>query len=197
MPKVGHEDERKSSIIEATIAAIHECGYGKVTMAQIARNAGVSAGLPHHYFGSKAGLFNATITHLLLELSRQVNEALQNVEGPLQRVLTLVETNFSDEQFQPGVISAWLAFYAEARNEPQTNRLLRIYQRRLVLKLRAEFRQLLAEEDARRAAEGTAAMIDGLWLQRALVGGGLVGSSAAALVADYVQMSLKSARSRV
>ncbi len=75
MPKVGMEAERRRSLIDATVDAIHERGYSDVTMAQIAKRAGVSGGLVHHYFGSKDQLLAATMRHLLTELGRAIRES--------------------------------------------------------------------------------------------------------------------------
>ncbi len=187
MPKVGMEEERKTSIIMGTIKAIHEKGYSATTMATIARNAGVSTGLPHHYFGSKAAVFNATMSFLLKDLSKESRKRLLKARSPKERIDAIIHTNFSDEQFQPSVISAWLAFYVLARTEPATRRLLRIYHRRLVSNLTVEFQRVTDHDSAKAAAEGTSAMIDGLWLQRVLTADNPDGMPATQLVQDYVQ----------
>lgn len=186
MPKVGMEEERKTSIIMGTIKAIHENGYADATMSVIAKNAGVSTGLPHHYFGSKAAVFNATMSYLLSDLSKQSRSRLLKAKTPQERIHAIIHTNFSGDQFQPSIISAWLAFYVLARTEPETKRLLRVYHRRLVSNLTFEFHRLTDGVSARNAAEGTAAMIDGLWLQRVLTDAVPESAPATGLVQDYV-----------
>lgn len=187
MPKVGMVEERKTSIIMGTIKAIHEKGYAATTMADIAKNAGISTGLPHHYFGSKAGVFNATISFLLKDLSKQSRKRLLRAKTPVERINAIIHTSFSDEQFQPSVISAWFAFYVLARTEPETRRLLQIYHRRLISNLTSEYRRVTDRETANTAAAGTAAMIDGLWLQCVLTTNRPDGSPATMLVQDYVK----------
>src|SRR4051812_6007009 len=68
MPRIGVEPLRRKALISAAIEAIHARGMGQVTMSEIARRAGVSAALAHHYFGGKDQLLLATMRHLLGEL---------------------------------------------------------------------------------------------------------------------------------
>ena len=49
MPRIGVEPLRRQALISAAIEAIHDRGMGQVTMGEIARRAGVSAALAHHY----------------------------------------------------------------------------------------------------------------------------------------------------
>ncbi|MDG1319155.1 MAG: TetR family transcriptional regulator, partial [Paracoccaceae bacterium] len=51
MPKVGMEPIRRAALVKATIAEIGEAGTLDVTVSQIAKRAGMSSGLAHHYFG--------------------------------------------------------------------------------------------------------------------------------------------------
>ena len=57
MPKLGAEPIRKAALINATIFEVGRAGSLDVTVAQIARRAGMSPALAHHYFGSKDQLF--------------------------------------------------------------------------------------------------------------------------------------------
>lgn len=50
MPRTGMETERRASLVDATIAEIGRMGSLDVTVSQIARRAGVSSALAHHYF---------------------------------------------------------------------------------------------------------------------------------------------------
>ena len=61
-------DIRNEELIEATIVAVHKRGYSVVTMAEIAQEAGASAASINYYFGSKEGLMQATMRHLLRKL---------------------------------------------------------------------------------------------------------------------------------
>ena len=71
-------DIRNEELIEATIVAVHTRGYGVVTMAEIAREAGASAASINYYFGSKEGLMEATMRHLLNKLKQAMIRGLLN-----------------------------------------------------------------------------------------------------------------------
>lgn len=190
MPRIGMEAVRRKALIDATVETIHARGFSDATMAEIARRAGVSGGLAHHYFGSKAGLLNATMRALLSDLSRDLRKEMAKAGTARERISATISASFGPGQFQEALISAWLAFYLQARVEPETRRLLRIYHRRLVSNLAHDFAHLLPREDARRAAEGTAAMIDGLWLQRVFADGPPQPRSAIRTVEDYVERQI-------
>ena len=191
MPKLGMEPIRRKALIAAAIEEIHAHGSLDVTVGSIARRAGVSAGLAHHYFGNKDQLLVATMRHLLRELSQVVAMLLRAESDPRARISAVIAGNFAAVQFQPAVISAWLAFYVNAQASPEARQLLRIYAHRLNSNLLDALRRLMPEEDARHVAEGTGALIDGVWIRRALKEGPIDRDSAIALVEDYVELQLK------
>ena len=182
MPKVGMEPVRRKALISAVIETIHDRGLGQVTMGEIARRAGVSAGLAHHYFGNKNQLLIATMRHLLSELGDEIQQRLAKAETASERIRAIVEGNFSACQFRPAVISAWLAFYVEAQTDPEAHRLLRVYQRRLESNLLHALQELVSRERAVEIAEMAAALIDGVWIRRSLAGEQPDPDSAVALV---------------
>ena len=194
MPKVGMEPLRRRALIDATISAIGERGSLDVTMSEIAGRAGVSSALAHHYFGAKDELLQATMRHLLAELNADTRQALAATETPHQRVSAVIAVSFSDKQFQPETIAAWLSFYVEAQKTAALRRLLRIYARRLHSNLMSGLSPLMPRAEAEHAAEGIAALIDGLYIRRALKDGTPNAASAIALVEDYLETRLSGVR---
>ena len=190
MPKIGTEPLRRRALIDATISAIGERGSLDVTMSEIAGRAGVSSALAHHYFGAKDELLQATMRHLLAELNADTRQALAGVRTPRERVSAVIAVNFSDKQFQAETIAAWLAFYVEAQKSVALRRLLRIYARRLHSNLMSGLVRLMPRPIADQAAEGIAALIDGLYIRRALKDGTPNAASAIALVEDYLATRL-------
>jgi TetR/AcrR family transcriptional repressor of bet genes len=171
MPRIGVEPLRRKALISAAIEAIHERGMGQVTMQEIARRAGVSAALAHHYFGGKDQLLLATMRHLLSELGDEVQRNLAEARDPKERLSAIIRGNFAATQFRPAVISAWLAFYVQAQTDLEARRLLRVYTRRLESNLLHALRDLTTRERAGRIAELAAALIDGTWIRRSLSDG--------------------------
>jgi len=190
MPKIGMEPLRRKALIDAAISAIGERGSLDVTMSEIAGRAGVSSALAHHYFGAKDELLFATMRHILAELNTDTRRAFGNTVTPRQRVSAVVAVSFSEDQFQPQIIAAWLAFYVEAQKSSDLRRLLRIYARRLHSNLMSGLTGILPKAEADRVAEATAALIDGLYIRRALKDGVPDAQTAIALVEDYLETKL-------
>ena len=196
MPKIGMEPLRRRALVDATLKTIGDNGSLSVTMQEIARNAGVSAALAHHYFGSKEQLLVASMRSLLAQLKADTVSALRNVETPRQRISAIIDVSFHAEQFAPEIVAAWLAFYTEAQRSDETRRLLVIYARRLQSNLLSCLKQLCLPDDAARIAEGTAAMIDGLYIRKGLKSSDLAIDAAIHLVEDYVTTSLSAVQGK-
>lgn len=56
-------DERRCQLLASAIELFGAHGYDELTMARIAREAGVSKALLYHYFPTKRDLFEATLAH--------------------------------------------------------------------------------------------------------------------------------------
>ena len=108
----------------------------------------------------------------------------------LKRVSATIAVNFSDKQFQSETIAAWLAFYVEAQKSTALRRLLRIYARRLHSNLMSGLVHLMSRDEAEQASEAIAALIDGLYIRRALKEGTPNAASAVAIVEDYLETRL-------
>jgi TetR/AcrR family transcriptional repressor of bet genes len=186
MPRIGMQPVRRKALISAAIDAIHDRGMGNVTMGEIARRAGVSAALAHHYFGGKDRLLLATMRHLLSELGAGIQARLSAAGTPHERISAIIRGNFEAEQFRPAVISAWLAFYVQAQNDAEARRLLRVYTRRLESNLLHSLRELTSREEAAQIAEMAAALVDGLWIRRSLADSDPNAEEAAALVEQAI-----------
>ena len=171
MPKLGMGPIRRRQLIDAAIASIHEFGIADATVARIAAKAGVSTGIVHHYFTDKNDLLFETMRQLLADLRMAAVENYAAAHNPRQRIEAVIRACFGDPQFSPEVIAAWLALYGSSRQSPRLQEILRIYHARLRSNLLHDLRLLMQETEAIRAAEGIAAMIDGLWVRQALRGG--------------------------
>jgi TetR/AcrR family transcriptional regulator, transcriptional repressor of bet genes len=192
MPKLGMEILRRRALVEATIAEIGQAGSLDVTVGQIARRAGMSPALAHHYFGSKDAMFLATMRHILVEFGRDVRGALAGASGSRARVEAIIRTSFSAASFTPEVVAAWLNFYVQAQGTPEVRRMLRIYQGRMRANLLHDLRPL-AGPAAPDLATGLAAMIDGLYIRQALRDGAPDADGAIRLVTGYLDRALAGA----
>ncbi|MDQ0319497.1 TetR/AcrR family transcriptional repressor of bet genes [Pararhizobium capsulatum DSM 1112] len=191
MPKIGMEPVRRRALVDAALQVIGDQGTLSVTMSDIARKAGVSPALAHHYFGSKEQLLTETIRFLLRQLRNDTVRTLKAAEHARDRISAIIRVSFQADQFAPQTISAWLAFYSEAQRSEATRRLLVIYARRLHSNLVDSLKQLCSATDANRIAEGTAAMIDGLYIRRALGSSPVTADASMRLTDDYITLNLQ------
>ena len=166
MPKVGMEPIRRSALVQATISEIGAAGSLDVTVGQIAKRAGMSTALAHHYFGGKDQIFLAAMRHILREYGAEVLQALSSATTPYARATAIIQSNFAPSCFAPETISAWMTLYAQAQTQPETKRLLKLYQWRLHSNLTHALRPLSRHPE--QDAQTLAALIDGLYLRAAL-----------------------------
>jgi len=190
MPKLGMEPIRKEALVKATIVEIGRTGSLDVTVSQIAKRAGMSPALAHHYFGSKEEMFLAAMRHVLTLYGAEVRGALAAAEGPEGRIRAILRASFSPGNFRREAVGAWLNFWVLAQTVPEAKRLLAIYQGRLRSNLISALRPL-AGGHAPDVADGLGALIDGLYLREVLKTGAPDGASAAAMALAYLDAALK------
>ena len=189
MPKVGMEPIRKAALVKATIAEVGRTGSLDVTVSQIAKRAGMSSALAHHYFGSKEEMFLAAMRHIMTLYGAEVRGALAAAEGPEGRIRAILRASFSAGNFRREAVGAWLNFWVLAQTQPQAMRLLAVYQRRLKSNLLDCLRPL-AGDRAEELADGLGALIDGLYLRQGLKSAPVSIESSIALTEGYLNAQL-------
>jgi AcrR family transcriptional regulator len=75
---------RRENILDAAARLFAERGYAAVSASEVAREAGITPGLLHHYFGGKRGLFET----LVERLGPQIIEAIRVDHDRTVRVRT-------------------------------------------------------------------------------------------------------------
>lgn len=190
MPKLGMEPIRKAALVKATIVEIGRAGSLDVTVSQIAKRAGMSSALAHHYFGSKEEIFLAAMRHILSLYGAEVRGALHLANGPEERLRAILAASFSPANFRREAVGAWLNFWVLAQTVPEAKRLLAVYQKRLRSNLLAGLRPL-AGDRAVAIADGLGALIDGLYLREVLKTGAPDGAEAVATAMAYLTAKLE------
>jgi TetR/AcrR family transcriptional regulator, transcriptional repressor of bet genes len=194
MPKLGMEPIRRRALIDAAIAEIGAKGGLDVTVGQIAKRAGVSAALAHHYFGNKQQILIETMRHLLREFNAVAKERMRVGQTPREILSAIVEASFGAEQFSDATVATWLAFYAETRKSSEAYTLLNVYTRRLRSNLLFALRQLSQRPED--AAEMIGALIDGLYIRQSLRPGPASPKDAIRLVETFIDNLLIAERAR-
>ncbi|KAA2311509.1 transcriptional regulator BetI [Pseudooceanicola sediminis] len=191
MPKVGMEPVRKKALIHATIAEIGDAGTLDVTVSQIAKRAGMSSALAHHYFGSKEQMFLATMRYVMRDYGETVLANLARAKTPEERIRAITDSSFDSSQFEREVIAAWLNFYVRALRSDETRRLLQVYARRLQSNLMHDLKKLFDPETAAEIAQGLASLIDGFYVRSALQEAVPEHHRIKAMVNDYLNLWLE------
>lgn len=76
-------DDMRELVLEATLRAVASQGLGRLTVDDIAREAGVSRQTVYRYFGSRDGVIRATIVREEQVLLHRLDAAVQGHDEPL------------------------------------------------------------------------------------------------------------------
>ena len=166
---------RRRQLIAATVAVLARKGYAALTIADVARQAGLSAGIVIFHFSSKDALLAAVLTALAAEYRSHWADALGRAgAAPAERLKTLLLADFDTPVFTPEKLAAWIAFWGEAQGRPVYEQICTAHDAERRARIEELCRALCAE-GAYGHAPGLVmhaldSLGDGLWL--ALASGG-------------------------
>lgn len=149
--------ERRDSITDAACSAITEVGIAQLTVAEVARRAGVSSGLVHYHFRTKQALLNAACERLAARRAA-AREAALAADG-------LAALDLLWSALRSGAESAaeraWTDLALLGRRDPEVRRTLAARRREEQRALAARLPALFASLGSRSAAppEETAALV--------------------------------------
>ena len=185
---------RRQQLIQATLGVIEREGFQGATVERISKASGMSVGLVSHYFGGKQGLLEATMRHLLDALRKDLLQRVSRQNSsPRDRLIAIIEANFSGVQTDAGAAKTWLAFWAQAMHNPAMARLQRVNERRLYSNLMTSLAKLVPRNKADRVAQTIAALIDGFWLRAALSEGRIDSDTAVVMCVSFLDQMLEQA----
>lgn len=167
MTKRKIRDIRKEELIDAAIIAVHERGYGVVTMTEIATRADSTAASINYYFGSKEQLMEEVMRRLLNILKHALLRRLNNASTPRERLMAICDANFDDTLFMVEQTSVWIQFWSHAPYSKRLSRLHRINRNRVRSHFRAELKHLLPPETCETVRRALQSYMDGVWLEAA------------------------------
>lgn len=94
-------------------------GYARVTMAEVARTAGLAHGLVNFHFQTKDLLLTETLSYLWEEYRENWGAALAGAgDDPARQLDALIRADFSPALCTPSRQAAWAAFWGEAQCRP-------------------------------------------------------------------------------
>ena len=116
--------ERRRLLIDATMSAIYQHGLNGLTLAKIARIAGLSAGSVNFHFDSKETLLLETLAYLAEEFEQGIDRAIANAsDSPAEQLLALMEAYLDPAVTEPRKMAVWNAFSTEARSREDYHRI--------------------------------------------------------------------------
>ena len=162
-------DVRRLALIEAAGRVLAAKGVAGASVRTICAEAGVSAGLLRHYFDGVDALiaeaYEATGARIDAALEEAVAAAGEDARKRLSAYLT---ASFAPPVLDPNLLATWLAFWSLVKVDDAIGAI----HRRTYAGYRARLEELLTacdpSVDARLAAIGLTAVVDGLWLELCL-----------------------------
>ncbi len=164
------KEARRVQLMEATIDCIAARGFADLTLADVARTAGLSVGIVNFYFKSKDQLLIETLRHLVDDYIKQTNENFRTAgPGAAAQVEAMIESDFHRAVANRKKVTVWYAFWGETRWRPEFLKICQGLSDTFHAETREIFARLVAEGgyqdvDPDIVARGFDAMIDGLWL---------------------------------
>jgi TetR/AcrR family transcriptional repressor of bet genes len=162
------DEIRRAELIEAAHRVFLREGLQGLTTARICQEAGMSPGILAYYFKGKDEVLYAMVRFNNRILMEDVVARMRQARTSWERLEAIVEGNFPDHSFTRNVAIAWLSVCAATNINQNYERLQRLFYYRLVSNLASALAGVLDKERLRQASVSMAAVIDGLWLRKAV-----------------------------
>ena len=111
-------DQRRAAILDAVVRVIIDVGYTEMTVADVARSAGVSTALVHYHFSSKSALISAALRAASDEDNR-FREAVAASEGPALDRIEQVLCGSLPADANDGSWLLWIESWGETRRNAE------------------------------------------------------------------------------
>lgn len=162
-------DVRRAALIDAAGRVLAAKGVAGASVRTICAEAGVSAGLLRHYFDGVDALVAEAYaaTGALIDAALEAAVAAAG-DDPHRRLSAYLVASFAPPVLDPRLLATWLAFWSLVKVDPA----IAAIHRATYAGYRARLEELLTAcdgaVDARLAAIGLTAVVDGLWLELCL-----------------------------
>ena len=156
-------------LIDATIETIAKRGLADTTIAHVAKRAKVSQGYANFRFKSKDNLLISSLQYLSDEYKKSWQKIFEekNID-PIDRIIRIIQNDFSSKIANRNKISVWIAFYSEVKFRHSylaiCQRQDEIYSQQME-KLVSEINKIANQKEftPKEVSETYHSMVDGLW----------------------------------
>ncbi len=169
-------DQRKSEILEAAVQVIIDVGFTEMTVADVAKVAGVSTALVHYHFSSKVDLITAAV-RVACDDDKELRNAVADGPGSVVHRLDRVLCGSLPSDPGDGSWLLWIETWGETRRLPPLREAMAELTEHEIEVIHRLFAEGAAAgefvcPDPAQAAARLSALRDGLAIQQTLFGGG-------------------------
>jgi TetR/AcrR family transcriptional repressor of bet genes len=119
MPRHPNTDSRRAQIVSAMLPVLARNGYGKATVVEIARQAGLTPGLIHYHFASKRDIL-VSLVHSMVEVANARLDGQAKGLPAMERLKAHIDSRLALGQgANADMAAAWVMIGAEAVREPE------------------------------------------------------------------------------
>jgi transcriptional repressor BetI len=180
---------RRQELQHAAFEVLREQGYLAMTIEQIARHAGTSKGIVHHYFHNKRELLEYTIRY---ELSLYAEDALKRIKRartPSGRLWGIIDANFASVIFKPEYSRSDLTIWDERSKFKRVQKIYDIMSRRTRSNISFALRSLVNREELETITNTISNLIEGCWMLSANQPE-MTRATALSLLANYLRQNV-------
>tara|TARA_B100000686_G_C16804430_1_gene988871 strand:- start:1653 stop:2354 length:702 start_codon:yes stop_codon:yes gene_type:complete len=113
------KERRREQLIEATIQCLSKKGLSSTTLADVAKEAGLSQGIVNLHFNSKDNLLADTLRFLTDEYDERFMKTFYGAPAdPADQLLALMEMDLKPPICDRSKIAVWFAFFGETKAQP-------------------------------------------------------------------------------
>jgi TetR/AcrR family transcriptional regulator, transcriptional repressor of bet genes len=181
MSRVSISTVRRAELQRAAYEVVCRLGFNAATVEDVARHAGASKGMVHHYFDSKHHLLEYATRYAMGILGRAARERLRKVKSPSERLWAIIEANFAPEIMNPQYFRLWF----EGLDDKRLRFLFDIIERRNRSNLEFALKQLMPPRSAPDAAYAIMNLYDGYWILVS-IDPAITRQQALAMIAEYI-----------
>jgi len=108
--------QRRQQLIDATIKCISKRGLGSTTLADVAKEAGLSQGIVNLHFESKDNLLKETLRYLAEDYDFHFMQTMEkSAPEPAAKLLALMEMDLKPSVCDRRKLAVWFAFWGEVK----------------------------------------------------------------------------------
>ncbi len=168
--RTASRERRREQLIDATIKCISKRGLGGTTMADVAREAGLSQGIVNLHFQTKENLLYQTLQYLADEYDELFRRELDAPSlEPAQILLGLMRLDLRPSVCDRKKLAVWFAYWGEAKAMPTYRKICAQYDNGYDEAMLDLCQQIIedggyAGVTAAQVTDALSSMTDGLWL---------------------------------